>query len=231
MKQTISIIIPVLNEVAFIERQLRHLASHSSSGNVVEVIVVDGGSTDGSQAAAASFPEVILLHSDKGRAKQMNAGAAEATGSILYFLHADSFPPKDFDRQIIAAVEQGYIGCFQLKFSNPHHFLLRIASWFTQFSSFLFRGGDQSLFISRKAFEWLQGFDERYVVYEDVELISRIQTKYPFKIINDYVLTSERKFSKNGVWRLYFHFLVIHLKYFFGGSPESLQQYYSQHIR
>ena len=80
----------------------------------------------------------------------MNAGAKAATGSILYFLHADSFPPKNFDQHIINEVEKGNsAGCFRLKFDS-NHWWLRLASWLTQFRWRACRGGDQSQFITKK---------------------------------------------------------------------------------
>ena len=231
MKHTISVIIPVLNEAAFIGRLLEHLAVHSSAEHIEEIIVVDGGSTDGSQAVVAAFDQVRLLDGPKGRARQLNVGAQSARGSILYFLHADSFPPPQFDRKIIRAVERSCAGCFRLAFQNPKHFLLKIAGWFTQFHSSFFRGGDQSLFIIKKEFEVLEGYDERYVVFEDVELIERIYQRCEFAILNDYIVTSARRFTENGVWQLYFHFLVVHLKQRWGASPEELHQYYLRNIR
>ena len=123
------------------------------------------------------------------------------------------------------------MGCFRLKFEAPDHFLLKIAPWFTQFNLPLFRGGDQSLFITKKEFEVLQGFNEEYVIYEDVEFINRINKNYNFKIINDYVVTSERKFKKNGTWKLYFYFLMIHVKYWWGATPGDLFKYYKDHIQ
>ncbi len=101
MTNRISIIIPVLNEAETIGSLLEYLIKNSTASNISDVIVVDGGSTDGTQTSVSSFHNVILLNSEKGRAKQMNFGASQAKGSILYFLHADSFPPKHFDQLII----------------------------------------------------------------------------------------------------------------------------------
>ena len=99
----ISIIIPVLNEAENIGGLLRYLTENSSSKNVSEIIIVDGGSTDRTVETVKNFTlsDVKLLSSKKGRAKQMNVGAKASTGNILYFLHADTFPPKDFDLLII----------------------------------------------------------------------------------------------------------------------------------
>ena len=231
MKHKLSIIIPVLNEAAYLDNLLRHILKISSKENIEEIIVVDGGSTDNSLEIAARFKSVILLESVKGRAKQLNFGAKNSKGNILYFLHADSFPPVGFDKKIIEEIHKNNVGCFRLKFENPNHFLLKISQWFTRFNFQLFRGGDQSLFITKNNFDLLKGFNEEYTIYEDVEFINRIYKRYNFKIIKDYVVTSERKFKKNGIWKLHFNFLIIHIKNWLGASPEDLYNYYLKHIK
>lgn len=153
MNYRISIIIPILNEAETITRLLQHVVANASVESISEIILVDGGSTDGSQDViqqfilnatsngtttlqnnAGSKIDIRLISSEKGRAKQMNSGAQLATGNILYFLHADSFPPKHFDRYIINEVKNGNpAGCFRMQFDSTHWWL-RLASWLTQFS-------------------------------------------------------------------------------------------------
>ena len=259
----ISIIIPILNEANTIGRLLQCVADSSSKENIEEVIVVDGGSVDGSQEIVKNFvtsnvfserreekkyregmgldtalpssnatrpPDIKLFSSKKGRAKQMNTGAKAASAPILYFLHADSLPPKDFDRSILEAIkDDACAGCFRMKFDSKHP-VLRFSQWFTRFNVRGCRGGDQSLFIKRSLFETLNGFDESYMVYEDCEFIGRLYDVGTFRVLPDYVTTSARKYRKNGAWTLQYHFTVIHLKKFFGASPEALFDYYSKNI-
>ena len=228
-KPQISIIIPVLNEADTIGKLIGHLLEASNTRNVEEIILVDGGSTDGSLEIMSRMEGVRLHTSERGRAKQMNAGAAIAKGEILYFLHADSLPPPDFDRKILAA--QSPAGCFRLRFEPANSPWLKLASWFTKFDSSLFRGGDQSLFIEAEVFKTLGGYDERYTVYEDVEFIDRIKRNHEFSILKDFVTTSSRRFQENGTLRLYYHFAAIHLKALMGRDPEVLSAYYQKHIK
>ncbi len=227
--QRISLIIPVLNEADNLERLLPSLGRLSRTDAIAEVLVVDGGSTDRScEVAAASGARVILA--PKGRASQMNAGAEAAVGEILYFLHADSFPPPGFDRAILGTQSSGpSAGCFRLKFDHPSKFLGFFA-WFSRFNFLLCRGGDQSLFVPAEDFRALGGFDESYRVYEDVQLIARICRRLPFAVLPGVIRTSARKYRKIGVWRLQYYFAVIHMKNAFGSRPESLYRYYLRKV-
>ncbi|MDZ7658769.1 glycosyltransferase [Fodinibius sp.] len=142
---SISVIIPTFNEADSITETIEKVQEHSK-GYILEILVVDGGSTDATINRAKQAGAEIFESPDKGRAAQMNFGAKQAQGEILYFLHADTHPPKDFDSAIMSAVNQErQAGCFQLAFDYDH-FLLRFYSWFTRFDIDLFRFGDQSLF-------------------------------------------------------------------------------------
>ncbi|OEK07867.1 glycosyl transferase family 2 [Flavivirga aquatica] len=247
MKHQISIIIPMLNEADNISNLLDYLLNHSSKDNISEIICVDGGSTDGSQDIISCFisntikefkeknvnslfPYLKLINSQKGRAKQMNSGTKHATGSILYFLHADSFPPKNFDQCIINEVQNGnQAGCFRMQFDS-NHWWLKLASWLTRFSWRACRGGDQSQFITKTLFNNIGGFDERYVIYEDNVLINALYARKEFVVINKKLYTSARLYRKHGVWKLQYFFWTIYVKKWFGASPEGLKNYYLKHI-
>lgn len=228
-KSTISIVIPILNEDAIISELIQHLFANSSPPNISDIIIIDGGSTDNSESMVKKH-KVAFLKSEKGRAKQMNLGAKHSTGNILYFLHADSFPPKKFDERIIIEVQKGNLaGCFKMKFDSGHWWL-KLASWFTKFSWKVCRGGDQSLFIKKELFNNIGGFDERFMVYEDNDLINKLYALKQFKVIQEWIMTSPRRYNKNGVWKLQYHFWAIHIKRLIGASAEELLAYYKKNI-
>jgi len=235
MQQTISIIIPTLNEAANIKRLLLHLLDNSTPKNIEEIIVVDCGSDDDTQNIVTEFintnEQVQLLSSKRGRAKQMNIGAKNTNGDILYFLHADSFPPANFDQLIIDKVKQDNLaGCFKMKF-DCDHWWLQLAGWFTQFKWRACRGGDQSQFITKKLFNELGCFNEQFTVYEDNDLINKLYTRKQFVVIPEWITTSSRRYESNGIWKLQYHFWIIYIKKWLGASAEDLYLYYLKNIK
>lgn len=225
----ISIIIPVLNEAKYIATLLQYLEKNIAVKNNAEILVVNGGSTDDTTKIASDLG-AIVLQTKKGRAKQMNYGAARAKGKILYFLHADTFPPKNFDNYILRAViNKREAGCFRMQFDSSNKFL-SFFSWFSRINHKICRGGDQSLFITQRLFREMKGFNENYIVYEDSEFIGRLYKKTSFKVLHQRVITSARKYEQRGTVKLQFHFGVIHLKNLMGAGPDSLYEYYRRKI-
>ena len=227
----ISIIIPVVNEAEHITELLYHLIDNATLNTIQEIIVVDGGSTDNTVSIINTLGlNIKVLHSEKGRAKQMNIGAEASKGAILYFLHADSFPPNRYDHLILEEIKKGNnAGCFRLQFDSTHWWL-RLASWLTKFSWRASRGGDQSQFITKALFDDIGGFDETYTIYEDNILINELYKRNEFVVINHKLKTSARRYEKHGIWKLQYHFWVIYIKKWFGASAEDLHHYYKKHI-
>ena len=159
---SISIIIPALNEAANINRLLAHLIENETGENISEIIVVDGNSQDNTTELVKEFSKnstiaIRLIQSERGRANQMNAGANHSKSTILYFLHADSYPPQNFDNLIISEIEkQQLAGCFKMRFDS-NHWWLAIVGWGTRFNWKICRGGDQSLFITKALFNEIGG--------------------------------------------------------------------------
>ncbi|NQY29433.1 MAG: glycosyltransferase [Flavobacteriaceae bacterium] len=175
--------------------------------------------------------DVRLYISERGRAKQMNLGAQKAVGNILYFLHADSFPPENYDRFILTEVKKGNLaGCFKMKF-DCNHWWLQLAGWLTQFKWRACRGGDQSQFITKELFNELGSFNEQFTIYEDNDLINKLYAKKQFTVIQEWITTSARRYQTNGVWKLQYHFWTIYVKKWFGASADDLHTYYLKHIK
>jgi len=225
----ISIIIPALNEEDQIGELITYLYNNSTSKHIAEILVVDGGSNDNTVSLAKKTGATVYK-SEMGRAKQMNYGVKMAKGEILYFLHADTFPSKNFDQHIVNAISHNQeAGCFQMKFDSDN-WALHFFAWFTRYNHMICRGGDQSLFISKELFKKTKGFNEDYIVFEDNEFIGRIYQKTNFKILPYHVRTSARKYRKLGVFKLQYHFGVIHLKNYLGAGPDKLYDYYKRKI-
>lgn len=223
-------IIPTINECEALPQTLRAIHSHSEI-QPFELIVADGGSSDNTVQIAESFGAKVLHCATKGRGAQLHHGAKSASGELLYFLHADSIPPKGYDDAIRAAVKDGQpAGCFQMRFDSRAA-IFRLYGWATRFSSIYCRGGDQSLFITREFYQRLGGFNTGFPIFEDIDMIVRIRKKGRFAILPQRVTTSARKYQVNGFYRLQAIFAVLHLKYRFGASPKELLSYYRKHIR
>ncbi len=226
----ISIVIPVLNEATIIVSLLDYIITSTTQKNIIDIIVVDGGSNDGTQNLVTLFSEknkkVKLITSERGRAKQMNTGARQAKGSVLYFLHADSFPPRHFDTYILNEIAQNNLaGCFKMRFDS-NHWWLKLASWLTKFRWRACRGGDQSLFITRKLFNEIGGYDENYIIYEDNILINELYKRKQFTVIQQWIVTSARLYEKVGIWKLQYHFWTIYVKRWCGASADDIYRYY-----
>lgn len=227
----ISVIIPVYNEEIVIKKTLRYLWKHDARNVIKEIIVIDGGSTDNTMEAARSEGVRVFLSSKKGRAAQMNYGASLATTDILYFLHADTFPPPTFINDIAQAVKHGFeAGCFRLSFDYKHWFL-KANCWFTRFNINAFRFGDQSLFVTKYFFNNTGGFCEEHIVIEDQHLIIRLRKHNKFTIMQGAVITSARKYIDNGIYKTQSIFFLIFFMYQLGYSQQVLVRTYKKLMR
>lgn len=226
----ISIIIPTYNEAEQIKKTITHICNSTDAPQINEILIADGGSTDDTCNQAMQAGAKIIA-SQKGRAAQMNAGAASATSPVLYFLHADSIPPIGFSKDILRSVNNGYsIGCYRLLF-NYDHWFLKANCWFTQFNVNAVRFGDQSLFVTKDVFKQSGGFNENLLMMEDQEIIHRLKKHGRFKVMNGAVKTSARKYLDNGIYRMQAIFFCIWLLYYLGYSQEQLLKLHRKLIR
>ena len=226
----ISIIIPTYNEADQIDQTIKRV-QELTAGEDNEIIITDGGSVDETIIIATACGAKVIMSEHKGRAAQMNAGALVAAGEILYFLHADSIPPKGFIPKILKEYRSGAVsGCFRLAFDHSHWFL-KANAWFTRFDINAVRFGDQSLFVTKEVFKKCGGFREDLLVMEDQEIIHRIKNHGKFIVMNDTVTTSARKYIDNGVYRMQGIFYRIWALYYLGYSQERLLKLYRRWVR
>lgn len=223
----LSIIIPVFNEAEGLPIMIEHLVLLRDS----EVIVVDGGSKDDSRQAAARAGARVIC-SERGRARQMNAGAAVARGDILLFLHADTVLPPSADQAIETSFQCGgraneYAwGRFDVCIAGSSFMLHVIASlmnWRSRLSGIA--TGDQAMFMTRRAFESVGGFPEQPLM-EDVELSKRLRALSMPICLTDRVVTSGRRWEANGVWRTIWLMWRLRWLYWRGVTADELAKSY-----
>ncbi len=231
MNQGISVIIPAVDEALSIGKAVDQFLQHANR-NLIEVIVVDGGSKDATKEIAAGAGATVEVCSKRNRAAQMNVGAAKAAYDILYFVHADVLVPASFLHDISTAMFNGFqCGCYRSAF-DKYPGLMRLNSFMTRFNLLTFRGGDQTLFITKSAFQKIHGFDEYYSIMEDYDIISRIwQTKIPFQLIQKDVIISTRKYNNNSWLRVQIANGVAMSLFKLGKSPEDIKKYYRKLLR
>lgn len=224
--QHISIIIPTYNEADGIAKLIQYLQEYGSS-YVKEIIVSDGGSMDDTMSIATAAGASAILSPEKGRAAQMNHGASIATGSVFYFVHADTFPPASFAADIIAAINSGCtLGRYRTKFDSNKKILL-FNAWFTRFDLFICYGGDQTLFMHRILFEQIGGFNDSMRIMEDYDIVIRAKsTGARYKIFPSAALVSARKYETNSWLRVQTANYTIIRMYKKGASQIEMVQRY-----
>jgi rSAM/selenodomain-associated transferase 2 len=218
----IAIIIPALNEARGIGASLRALAPLRARGH--EVIVVDGGSDDGTREIAAPLCD-RLVAAPRGRALQMNAGARAARGDALVFLHADTRLPCDADREILNSLKLHSWGRFDVSIEGSHRLLPVIAAAMNLRSRLTgIATGDQAIFVRREAFE---GFPE-IALMEDVAFSKAMKRRGPPACLRSRVLTSGRRWESRGVLRTVALMWRLRLLYCLGARPEALARRYER---
>ncbi|MGZ9217220.1 MAG: TIGR04283 family arsenosugar biosynthesis glycosyltransferase [Candidatus Binatia bacterium] len=220
----ISVIVPVLNEeksIAATLQALAHLQPH-------ETIVVDGGSHDRTAEIAAECGVKVIL-SERGRARQMNRGARQASGEVLLFLHADTrLPPTAFSDIAGAMGDPRYVGGrFDVELDGKHWMLPlvgRLISYRSRLSKVA--TGDQALFVRRAVFQRMGGFAD-IPLMEDIAFCRRLKGLGEVACLRSRVVTSARRWEVDGVWRTIFRMWTLKLLYLTGVSPARLKQFYA----
>ncbi|MCP5524521.1 MAG: TIGR04283 family arsenosugar biosynthesis glycosyltransferase [Verrucomicrobiales bacterium] len=220
---TLAVVIPTLNEAAHLVPTLRAVAV----GEPEEVIVADGGSTDGTANIAESLGARVV-QADRGRACQMNAGAAACSGGTLLFLHADTAPPADYRACVRGALGRPGVVAGAFRFALRE--TVRGRRWIERLVALRCRVfaapyGDQGLFLRRECFEVLGGFPE-WPILEDVELVRRLKGLGRLHLDSASAVTSGRRWQRRGLWRTTLINRRIMLGYHLGLPPERLKRLY-----
>lgn len=224
--QKISVIIPVLNEAKILEKTLSQLQPELGSH---ELIVVDGGSTDASVRIAEKYGRVIT--SERGRAKQLNAGGAAAKGEILIFLHADIWLESGALAAVVTALSSGYVGGGFRQKIDAEGFLYRLIEMGGDLRGRYLKVfyGDSGIFLTRMDFEKLGGFPD-VPIMEEMKFSRELRCLGKTTLLTPYIHISARRWEASGIVRTTLKNWLITLLYFFGVSPGKLARLY-RHIR
>jgi rSAM/selenodomain-associated transferase 2 len=224
----LSVIIPALNEAAAITATLQALQPLRGRGH--EVIVVDGGSNDLTVELGQPLADRVIT-ARAGRATQLRAGAAVASGSVLWFLHADTVAPPHADRLIMQALQhaRGGWGRFDVQLSQTR-LLLRCVAWMMNQRSRLsgIATGDQGMFVTRQVYDIAGGFPD-IPLMEDIALSRALRRRGRPASIHQPLVSSPRRWLAQGVLRTILRMWALRLAYFLGASPERLAAYYTPH--
>ena len=219
----ISIIIPVLNEA----NTIAPVISTARNAENVEIIVADGGSSDGTVEIAQSLG-VRVISTAARRSTQMNAGAIVATGKILLFLHADTYLPRGYDSRVRQALAKpsSVGGAFELKI-DARSLCLRLVEIGVNCRSNFWQMpyGDQAIFLSSATFDKIGGFPDLPLM-EDFEFVHRLKKQGRIEILPQQVLTSARRWQKIGILKTTVINQIIIIAYFLGVSPDRLAFWY-----
>jgi len=219
--QRLSVVVPALNEAAGIERCLEALAPLRARGH--EVLLADGGSSDGTPRLAAPHCDRVV-GAPRGRALQMNAGAAAASGDALLFLHADTFLPPDADALVLEALVAHAWGRFDVSIDSADARLAVIAFCMNRRSRLTgIATGDQAIFVRRAEFKGYPAI----ALMEDVALCKAMRRVSPPACLRERVLTSARRWERHGVLRTVLLMWRLRLQYWLGADPDDLARRYS----
>jgi rSAM/selenodomain-associated transferase 2 len=210
---------------------LKTSVSEGVSSQIIssQIIVVDGGSSDGTAEWVGGQPDVVLVNSARGKGPQLNAGAALATGDTLLFLHADCFFSRTALDAMLSALSDDQVagGAFHLRFAESRPRSLRLVAWGINLRAWL-RGsatGDQGIFVRKAVFHAIGGAPD-WPLFEDVELVRRIKRAGKFKVLKTPVTVSGRRYIQHGVLRTALLIYFLRLAYWLGVPPQRLKNWF-----
>ncbi len=233
MGDKISIIIPTFNEGRKVNDLIKALIARNKQ-HLCEIIVCDSSVSVDHSIVDVRFCDVAKYYkcNGKGRAAQMNEGAALAKGDILMFCHADVLPPTGFDEYIVEAIHHQFeMGFFAYRF-DPTNLWLDLNATQNKRDGIFTGGGDQCHFVLKSTFFKLGGYDEKYVIMEDFAFFRKVRKlKIPYKIIQNKAVVSSRKYNKNSYLRVNLANLVAFTMFLIGACPKRIKSFYSKAIR
>jgi rSAM/selenodomain-associated transferase 2 len=234
---TISVVIPVLNEQQALPATI---ATLRACNGIAEIIVADGGSTDGTLPWVQAQPDLVLVNSPRGKGPQINAGAAAASSpsvagdsrsssDVLLFLHADCLISQAALDALQAALAAPQIagGAFYLRFAESRPRSLGLVSWGINLRAWLRRSatGDQGIFVRKSVFHAIGGAPD-WPLFEDVELVRRIKRAGKFTVLQPPLTVSGRRYIEHGVLRTALRIYALRLAYWLGVPPERLKEWF-----
>ena len=230
---TISVVVPVVDEAARVGACVAALRAGQEAVNadplvrVGEIVVVDGGSSDATVEVARAGGARVVASAVRGRAAQMNAGAAATRGDVLYFVHGDAVVPPAYARDIARALAPGdAVGGYRVRFDRRRSPLLRVNEWMTRFAWPVCRGGDQTLFVPRALFDALGGYDERRVIMEEYDFLDRARRHVRYRVLDGVAVVSARKYVTNTWWQVQRANAAAYRAYRRGAAPEAIERGY-----
>ena len=228
----ISIIIPVFNEEKTIRNTIDYLYAHTPFKRLLkEVIVVDGGSTDKTVAEAEKTGATVMFSPRKGRAAQLNYGAEQASGRILYFLQPNALPPEGFISEIAKAFSKGYAcGTFPMKF-DYRHWLLNVLCWYANKASSPVCLSDQGFFVTKELFEKTGGMREDHLVMANQEMIKRLRRYTNFALMKGNIICAATRYLRSGILRTEIIQTLVYLMHRMGYPQNKLTRLYRRFLR
>ena len=222
----LSVIIPALNERLGLPDTVAQVQTYLPEA---QIVVADGGSTDGMREWVLAYPALILTDAPRGRGPQMNAGAQAAEGEVLLFLHADCLLPTNAAAQIDTALADPATlgGAFCVRFPGSSGVSMQHLARLINLRSRLVSEatGDQAIFVSREAFAAAGGFPE-WPLFEDMALVSKLKRQGRFRIVPAAVTISPRRWEAHGIWRASLLMCLLYAGYKVGITPKTLKRWF-----
>lgn len=220
----VSVVIPTLNEA----EQIAAAIERAGDAGATEVIIADGGSSDGTCEIANDL-NCIVVHSPRGRGAQLNKGAARTTGDVLVFLHADNWLEANALKQLEAFPVDNLAGCFRQRIEAPE-FRYRVLEWGNAFRATWLKMpyGDQGIFIARSLFESIGGFPN-IPLMEELPFMRNVAARTKLRLLPGPLHVSARRWQRNGVIGQTLRNWSLLARYYRGVSPEELAKSYPAH--